>query len=223
MNQKILLGLDDNAVIHADLFNALLHQDVIQPLEKLYLAATNAGFELAVASGYRNFSRQLLIWNQKALGLRPILSIDGSILDVSQLSDDKKMFAILRWSALPGASRHHWGTDMDVYDKSRIDSSYQLQLTLAETQGNGPFAEFHDWLSQVLQKSHSVFFRPYAMDRAGVAPEPWHLSYRPLAERYYEHYSIDILREQIELTDIQLKKSILENLDEIYERFIKIK
>ena len=220
MNRELLLGLDDNAVTYSDLFKVKLHPLVIRPLENLYLSAFSAGFQLAVASGYRNFARQLHIWNQKAIGLRPVLDDQGAPLDVSQLTDDKKMFSILRWSALPGTSRHHWGTDFDVYDLSRISVDYQVQLTLDETEGDGPFADFHDWLSQAL--SSTAFFRPYASDRGGVAPEPWHLSYKPLADVYSEHYSIDLLREQVLLTDIQLKSSILNNLDEIYERFIKI-
>lgn len=220
MNRELLLGLDDNAVTFSDLFKVKLHPLVIQPLENLYLSASAAGFQLAVASGYRNFARQLHIWNQKAMGLRPVLDDQGAPLDVSQLTDDKKMFSILRWSALPGTSRHHWGTDFDVYDLSRMSVDYQVQLTLDETEGDGPFADFHDWLSQAL--SSTAFFRPYASDRGGVAPEPWHLSYKPLADVYYAQYSIDLLREQILATDIRLKNSILNNLDEIYTRFIKI-
>lgn len=221
MNRELLLGLDDNAVTYSDLFRVKLHPQVLKPLENLYLSAANAGFQLAVASGYRNFSRQLLIWNQKALGMRPVLDSNSMPLDMSQLSDDKKLFSILRWSALPGTSRHHWGTDLDVYDLSRINNDYQVQLTLDETQGDGPFADFHCWLTNELQQK-PVFFRPYAVDRGGVAPEPWHLSYSHLANIYYEYYSIDILREQIVATEIQLKDSILNNLDEIYTRFIKI-
>ncbi|MCZ8486094.1 D-alanyl-D-alanine carboxypeptidase family protein [Vibrio lentus] len=30
-------------------------------------------------------------------------------------SEQQKLSAILRWSALPGASRHHWGCDFDVF------------------------------------------------------------------------------------------------------------
>jgi LAS superfamily LD-carboxypeptidase LdcB len=222
MNSTLLLGLDDNAMIQSDLFNIKIHPELSSPLDDLFIAAKAAGFELAIASGYRSFSRQLLIWNQKAQGVRPLLDSDGNPLDVSQLSDEQKMFSILRWSALPGASRHHWGTEVDVYDKSRISSAYQLQLSVAETEKGGPFAEFHQWLSQELTLNDSPFFRPYLTDKGGVAPEPWHLSYKPLADVFYKSYSIDMLREQIELSDIELKDAILENLDEIAERFIKV-
>jgi LAS superfamily LD-carboxypeptidase LdcB len=223
MNKERLLGLDDNSVIYADFFQLFLHPDVIKPLEDLMLEATGAGFQLTLASGYRNFSRQLSIWNQKASGARAVLDSNSLPINVTSLSDDEKLWAILRWSALPGASRHHWGTDVDVYDRSKIDVNYQLQLTLEETMKNGPFAEFHLWLTQRLMEKNCPFFRPYAIDKGGVAPEPWHLSYAPVANQYYAQFSVDLLREQIIQTDILLKESILQNLDEIFERFIKIK
>ncbi len=36
--------------------------------------------------------------------------------------------AILRWSALPGGSRHHWGCDFDVYARNLLPPGTQLQL-----------------------------------------------------------------------------------------------
>jgi LAS superfamily LD-carboxypeptidase LdcB len=222
-NKERLLGLDDNSVIYADFFKQFLHPDLINPLQDLSLDAAQAGFELVLASGYRNFSRQLLIWNQKASGSRAVLDSNSQPMNILSLTDDEKLWAILRWSALPGASRHHWGTDVDVYDKSRMEPDYQLQLTLQETIEPGPFAEFHLWLTDKLTGKDCPFFRPYAVDNGGVAPEPWHLSYAPVADYYYAQFSVGLLREQIIQTDILLKESILQNLDEIFERFIKIK
>lgn len=221
MNKQLLLGLDDSAVIYADYFKSSLHPDVIQPLQHLSIAAARAGFVFSIASSYRNFSRQLSIWNQKASGMRPVLDSSGNVIDMQYLSDDEKLWAILRWSALPGASRHHWGTDVDVYDRSKIDETYQVKLTVDETELPGPFAEFHLWLTDKLMEQDCPFFRPYAIDNGGIAPEPWHLSYAPIANRYAALFSADILREQIIQTDILLKESILQNLDEIFERFVK--
>lgn len=222
MNKERLLGLDDTAVIYTDFFHLFLHPDVIKPLEDLTAEAMDAGFQLTLASGYRNFSRQLLIWNQKASGVRPVLDSNSQTINILPLTDDEKLWAILRWSALPGSSRHHWGTDVDVYDKSRISPDYQLQLTIEETIEPGPFAEFHLWLTEKLAEKHCPFFRPYAIDKGGVAPEPWHLSYAPVADHYNAQFSVELLREQIMQTDILLKESILQNLDEIFQRFIKI-
>jgi LAS superfamily LD-carboxypeptidase LdcB len=222
MNRERLLGLDDNSVVFVDQFKQFLHPDVVIPLQELSSDAEQFGFQLTLASGYRNFSRQLFIWNQKASGMRVVLDSSGLPLELMSLTDDEKLWAILRWSALPGSSRHHWGTDVDVYDRSKIDSDYQLQLTVKETEEGGPFAEFHHWLTRKLTEKNCPFYRPFWMDRGGVAPEPWHLSYAPLSNIYSSQFSVDLLREQLEQTDILLKESILNHLDEIFERFIKI-
>jgi LAS superfamily LD-carboxypeptidase LdcB len=195
---------------------------MLDPLLFLAERAASAGFILKVASSYRSFDRQLLIWNNKARGLRPVLNDAGDVIDINLLSERDKVFAILRWSALPGASRHHWGTDIDVYGGVHIDPEYQLQLTVAETQGDGPFAEFHRWLDDELAQGNSDFFRPYAQDRGGIAPEPWHLSYAPLATIFSRQLTQDLLREQLAQTDVELKQTLLDNLDEIYQRFILV-
>jgi len=217
---KLLLGLDERELVDTPLLACRVHREILEPLLFLEQRAASAGFILKVASSYRSFERQLLIWNNKARGLRPILNDVGDVIDITMLSECAKVFAILRWSALPGASRHHWGTDIDVFDASRIAADYQLQLTVAETQGDGPFAEFHRWLNDELVLGNSNFYRPYAQDRGGVAPEPWHLSYAPLATNFSRQLTQDLLRQQLEQTDMELKQVVLDNLDEIYQRFI---
>ncbi len=217
-----LLGLDENFLAYSPELNCRLHPHTLAAVLDLRARAAQFGFDLRIASSFRNFERQLLIWNNKALGLRTVLDSAGEAMDIRCLTDRDKVFAILRWSALPGASRHHWGTDLDVYDASRIDETYQLQLTVAETEIGGPFAEFHNWLDTELQQTGCPFYRPYAQDYGGVAPEPWHLSYAPLAKGYAQMFTQDILREQIELAPLELKEIVLENLDEIFHRYIRV-
>jgi LAS superfamily LD-carboxypeptidase LdcB len=198
-----------------------LHRDVIAPFRYLQTAAMGAGIALTVASGYRDFARQLAIWNDKAAGKRPVLSADGvSPLDISQLAPEELMFAILRWSALPGASRHHWGTDMDVWDSAAVPLDYRLQLTPDEYSAQGPFARLAGWLEEGEAEALG-FYRPYQVDRGGVSPEPWHLSCRPIAENCARYFDLDQYAELIERADIALKAEILANLDEIFQRFVR--
>jgi LAS superfamily LD-carboxypeptidase LdcB len=218
----LLLGLDERELVDLPALGCRVHRQALDPLLFLAERAASDGFILKVASSYRSFARQLLIWNNKARGLRPVFNDVGESIDINALSERDKVFAILRWSALPGASRHHWGTDIDVYGGVHIDPEYQLQLTFAETQGDGPFAEFHRWLSDELAQGNSDFFRPYAQDRGGIAPEPWHLSYAPLATLFSRQFTQDLLREQLAQTDLALKQTVLDNLDEIYQRFIVV-
>lgn len=221
-NNGLLLGLDERELVESPLLACRVHRQVLDPLLFLAERAASAGFILKVASSYRSFERQLLIWNNKARGLRSVLNDAGEAIDINALSERDKVFAILRWSALPGASRHHWGTDVDVYGSAHMDADYQLQLTVAETQGDGPYAEFHLWLNDELAQGNSDFFRPYAQDHGGIAPEPWHLSYAPLATIFSRQLTRELLREQLEQTDLELKQTVLDNLDEIYQRFIYV-
>lgn len=216
-----LLGLNDLHVVSYSGSVAKVHPQLISALSALVQRAADSGFDMRVASGFRSFDRQLFIWNSKANGLRPVLDRFEQTVDLNALSDDEKVYAILQWSALPGASRHHWGTDIDVYDTSRMPEGYQLQLTLEETQNDGCCAEFHAWLTQELQQPAHDFYRPYIPGLGSIFPEPWHLSYAPLAHVFATHFTEDLLRKKIEDTDIVLKDNILKNLSDIFNRYIK--
>jgi hypothetical protein len=72
-----------------------------------------------VCSGFRSFERQVEIWNRKVEALQP--RVPQEIFE-----------AILRWSALPGTSRHHWGTELDVIDGSRITAGMKVNLVPEE-------------------------------------------------------------------------------------------
>lgn len=220
INVRALCGIENHKLTDIPQLHCRLHRAVVKPLLVLRDAAHAAGFDLRVASSYRSFDRQLHIWNAKVRGERPVLDDRGLPLDISDLSERELVFAILRWSALPGASRHHWGTDLDVYDSSLISEDYVVQLTVAETLGDGPFAPFHQWLDKKLEEDDTGFYRPYAQDRGGVAPEPWHLSYAPIAAQYVQQLTEAVLREQIEASEILLKQAILDHLPEIYQRFV---
>lgn len=198
-----------------------LHADVLAAYRLLVQQAAEAGIELRLASGFRSFERQLAIWNTKARGERPIVDGEGQPVTMTALSERDQVFAILRWSALPGASRHHWGSDMDIWDRAAVSDGYQLQLSPEEYAVGGPFYHCSRWLDELISRGKTGFFRPYHGAKAGgVAAEPWHLSYRPLADMCEKALTVDVLGKLIEDTDICLQGAILENLDEIYSRFI---
>ncbi|MEZ5568792.1 MAG: M15 family metallopeptidase [Halioglobus sp.] len=157
--------------------------------------AARAGFTLTIASSFRSFERQLSIWNGKASGERPLHDDRGEPLCAAQLTPDQRLRALLRFSAIPGTSRHHWGTDLDVFDAGALSAGQTVQLTPAEVAPEGPFAPLHAWLDEQMAagRSHG-FFRPYAQERGGVAPERWHLSYAPLSLDCAAGCSADRLR-----------------------------
>jgi LAS superfamily LD-carboxypeptidase LdcB len=150
-----------------------------------------------------------------------VLDSNAVPLDIERLSEEELVFAILRWSALPGASRHHWGTDLDVYDERSRPEGYEIELIPEEVDAGGMFGPLHEWLDQrIAADSAFGFFRPYDEDRRGVAPERWHLSHAPTAARLGLQHTPELLRETIRVADIELKEAVLQNLDEIYARFV---
>ena len=199
-----------------------LHPAAARAFGRLQQEAREAGFDLAVASSYRSFDRQMAIFNGKAAGQRPVHDDAGKVLDMVALAAADKLAAILRYSALPGTSRHHWGTDLDVYDAAAMPADYRLQLTPDEVAPGGLFDPLHNWLDQRMAKGDSHgFFRPYGEDRGGVAVERWHLSYAPLARRCEGLLSAEILRQcwagKLELADI-----VEARLEDILARYVDV-
>tara|TARA_R100001509_G_C4866763_1_gene215311 strand:+ start:189 stop:896 length:708 start_codon:yes stop_codon:yes gene_type:complete len=197
-----------------------LHPDAAQAYLAMQKAAATNGIELAIASGFRSLDRQLSIWNRKWRGKLPLLSKQGEPLDVSTLTDTEKMHAILHWSALPGSSRHHWGSDFDIYDPRPFQSNeLKLRLVPAEyTDAEGPCHTLWQWLTQ--HAHESGFFFPYARYQGGVAQEPWHLSYRPVAKECHQQLNLELLAETINSLAIEGKHFILENLEQIKKQYI---
>jgi LAS superfamily LD-carboxypeptidase LdcB len=198
----------------------LVHQDIVAPLTELQQNAAAAGFDLRLCSGFRSFDRQLHIWNAKLSGLRPVVDDNGSSVDLERLSPWQQIQAVMRWSALPGASRHHWGTDIDIYDSSAMPADYQLQLIPAEVEGQGMFAPMHNWLDSRL--ADQGFYRPYGSDTGGIAPERWHISYRPLAQSFAQRLTPEVLQQRLQNTELLLLDVVLEHLDEIMQRYIQV-
>ena len=145
------------------------------------------------------------------------------VVDLKILSPWEQVQAILRWSALPGASRHHWGTDIDVYDRAAVGENFNVQLSVEEVAEGGVFAPMHHRLDEQIAKGRAEgFYRPYEEDLGGVAPERWHLSYAPLAARYQKSFSREFLIKLLSEKPIALKDAILENVDEIIDRYVEV-
>lgn len=200
-----------------------LHEGVIADLEHLFSDAKEAGFTMGIASAHRSFDRQCSIWNAKVEGLRPTLDDREQQLNLQALPPGERVLKILRWSALPGSSRHHWGTDFDIYDAGAVEqNSYKLKLTRAETLPGGVFAGMYKWLDSYLERRDCPFYRPYNIDRGGVSVEPWHLSHKATAQTFEQRFSLNQFQEVLESAQIGLLDEVLENLDSIYDRFIRV-
>jgi len=197
----------------------VLKQETLNAFENFCAEAKKQGIEPKIESGWRSFERQLLIWNEKVLGKRKILDENGKPLNRDGLSDLECMKAILLWSALPGTSRHEWGTDIDVIDAVAVPEGYEAELTVEES--FSVFGKFHKWLDSQIESGNSFGFRRVFLPGIGrVQPEPWHLSYAPEAKKIEENFTPEHLTERLEKNDILLLPQILENLDWILKEHV---
>jgi LAS superfamily LD-carboxypeptidase LdcB len=216
--RDILTGRSRDHVLQFENTHTVIHKDMENAVRGLRAGAREAGFDLAIASSFRDYNAQLSIWNMKATGKRPVLDSQGVVLEISKFSKEALVRAILRWSSLPGASRHHWGTEIDVFDRNSLPKDYKLQLIPREAAPGGIFSHFNTWLDSNI--GSFGFFRPYAQERGGVSPEWWHLSYAPISQRYFEQFTLPFIQSVLSDAEFELKSVVLSSLAEIYNQFI---
>jgi len=135
---------------------------------KMQKAAKKDGILLQIVSGYRSYDRQKSIWNRKFKTNK-----------ANGLSPKENIQKIIEYSTLPGTSRHHWGTEIDLIDGSK---KREGDVLVAEKfHGNGPYVRMKEWMD--LNAAKYGFYLPYTQnpDRPGFYYEPWHYSYAPLS------------------------------------------
>jgi len=135
----------------------------------MYNAAKADGIDLVVRSATRNFSYQRGIWERKWSGKTKLSDGVNAATDITV--DRDRAVKIMNYSAMPGASRHHWGTDIDLnsFNNSYFESGTGLKV--------------YKWLEQNAHKYG--YCRPYTPKnngRTGYEEEKWHWSYTPLSK-----------------------------------------
>jgi LAS superfamily LD-carboxypeptidase LdcB len=214
----MLTGRSREHIVDLPLPRCALHREVVAPFLRLRAAAAEQGIDLLPVSSFRDFERQRLIWNGKARGERELLDRDGRPLDALSLCEPQRVDAILIWSALPGASRHHWGTEIDIVDGNLLPAAERAPLLTAEYAPGGRFARLADWLEAHAQPFG--FYRPYTVDRGGVQPEPWHVSYAPVSEQALASFSMPMLHAALQDAAIESWQTVAERLPEIWSRYV---
>ncbi len=132
-------------------------------------AAYQDGIDIEIVSSYRSFDRQLAIFERKYLqfteeeGMEPLEAIDK----------------IIEYSTIPGTSRHHWGTDIDITDASKNNEGDVLVASKFEE--GGPFADLKVWMDEHAKEYGFYLVYTNEPKRRGFKYEPWHYSYAPLS------------------------------------------
>ncbi|WP_431831738.1 M15 family metallopeptidase [Actinobacillus genomosp. 2] len=192
-----------------------LQAEVVDAFLALQQAAKDAGFNLQPASTYRDFERQMLIWNAKFNGERKVHDDNGYAIDMSKLDDLHKIQAMMRWSAVPGSSRHHWGTEIDIFDPDLLPEGQHLQLEPWEYQNGGYFALLTEWLHHNAERFG--FYFPFdGIHNAKVGYEPWHISYRPISAEYEKLFNSEILQKSWQNEPLAGKACLLEHFNQLF-------
>jgi len=219
MTPAELTGLTRSHLVEIDAIGCVLHRDTVQPFLEMREAARAAGYDLCAVSAFRDFERQRLIWNGKYRGERPLLDRQSRVLDVRAWPAVDRIDAILYWSAMPGASRHHWGSDVDVIDRHALGPGESVELVPEAYRGDGPHAALHEWLSQNMARFG--FFRPYVRERQGVSPEPWHLSHAPVSVPALSELTTSVLLDAWRSSDIDGVDVLIEKVELLHARYVQ--
>ena len=158
---------------YAERDSLLLRKETYEAFKKMYTAAKKEGLMLTIISATRNFNYQKGIWERKWEGLSKKIS-----------DSTARAKNILKFSAMPGSSRHHWGTDIDF---DNLSNAYFEK---------GKGKRIYDWMKK--NAAQYGFCQPYTEGRAtGYHEEKWHWTYMPLSKEFTEFAEKNLKNEQI--------------------------
>lgn len=199
-----------------------LEQQTFNDLQALQDAAQQDGVDIKVCSTFRSFTRQLEIWNLKASGAKPLYDRQGLLVkkvEFDAMTTAEKVSLITTWFAIPGLSRHHFGSDFDYYDREAVvKSGKALALIPWEYEHpQGPCSRAYQWLQQKAKATNFPFYWPFTDGACGVAEEPWHLSHKRASANILARFNRGEFEQRIAQADILLKDSILSQLDALIQ------
>ena len=218
LNPLELTGRARTHVVQRDDLGAALHADALTAFLDMKADAARAGIDVAITSAFRDFAAQQRIWDMKYRGERPLYDEHGNARERAVLSEHALIDAIMCWSAVPGASRHHWGTELDLIDRAAMPEGYRVQLVPAECAAGAVFHPLHCWLDANLARYG--YFRPYGTFRGGVRPEPWHVSFAAVSVPALGALTREVLVEAIGSSAMLGKHIVLPRIDDIYDRYV---
>lgn len=171
INLDLLLGKKEIIATTKE-FNLL--PQVALAFKAMQTEAKKDGIDLKVVSSFRSYAAQKRIWNRK---YKRFIS-EG-------LTGPEAIKKIIEYSTLPGTSRHHWGTDIDLIEGSEI---VEGDVLLEEHFHQGAYQKLHRWLQK--NATRFGFDIVYTNDsfRKGFLYEPWHYSYTPLSKEFLKTY-----------------------------------
>ncbi len=145
--------------------------EVMRAYWQLKEQAKEDHWRLILVSGYRSFKSQRRIWNNS----------DDAHLKKGATDQKKRVEAVMSLASVPGLSRHHWGTELDI-------SEFSLRGQLVNVEPDTPekVLEFYKWMDNNAPKYG--FCKVYLGKGGVVNHEPWHWSYLPFSKTYQKQF-----------------------------------
>jgi LAS superfamily LD-carboxypeptidase LdcB len=168
-----LMGLDAPKLFGQE--NTQLSRRAFKAFNKMKMAAWNDGILIKTVSSYRSHRDQKRIFERKFNSFTK----EGD-------TGEQAIERIIEYSTIPGTSRHHWATDIDIIQAGKpIEGDSLLAKHFAP---EGAFFELKEWLDT--NASDFDFYLVYTDNpsRKGFKYEPWHLSYAPESVPLLKHY-----------------------------------
>lgn len=183
-------------------YTSKMHKAAKEAYIEMKTAAAHENIAIEIVSAYRSFQRQKEIFEGK---YRRFVG-EG-------LTPDKAIEKIIEYSTIPGTSRHHWGTDIDIID-ARAPRPANV-LMPEHFHGTGPFCKLKSWMDK--NSERFGFFEVYTDNgnRKGFKYEPWHFSFAPVSKPMLAAY-----QEQIDVKKMLSEEKILGN-ENFSETFIQ--
>lgn len=158
------------AMPYANREGLYVREETFAAFKNMYQAALNDGVKLVIISATRTFDAQKGIWEAKWTGKR---IVEGKNLATAIADPVERARIILKYSSMPGTSRHHWGTDIDL---NSMDPKF------FDTESG---KKMYDWLSK--NAASFGFGQPYCAKgekrTTGYEEEKWHWSYLPVSKQ----------------------------------------
>ena len=159
---------------------------------KMKTEALKEGIHIQPVSSYRSFNHQKSIWQRKYKRYKN-----------QGFTETQSIQKIINYSTIPGTSRHHWATDIDIID-ANVPAPKNV-LREENFHNNGAYVALKKWMD-----THANAFGFYLVytndaDRKGFKYEPWHYSYKPLSQNFLKAYK------KINIKEILKKEQLLGN------------
>ena len=202
INTEILIGMDNSRIVSDTI---LLEKETYSAFIKMKDAAEKDGIVIKLVSGFRDFYRQQMIWNNKYRKFTNEFSLDGPTA----------IKEIIRFSTIPGTSRHHWGTEIDIIDKN-FQNEKDLLISKKYEEG-GIFNSLKKWMDKNSKRFGFYIVYDDDSNRPGFEYEPWHYTYKPVSDLYQREFLKLDLKSIISKTKVEGKEFIN---DEFIKKYI---